>query len=307
MGLKGPAITLCVVSMLLGYARRAEAQPTPTIQSLSYSSIQANSYVSGTTVDVTVDSTAGAGYACRWTSPALVQTTATASLQSATLMSCELTLPAPEHFGAYTLEVTADGETSWSNAVPFVYECEAGRYGSDCARCTCRFADATLFLCDDGLSGTGTCIGCPAFVFPASCSADCNSFCSAGCDTSGCAQSTCNCFACDLGLTGDQCDTSCDVNCSDTGGCDQSTAVCNGCDPGLYGDFCEYTCSANCAGAGTCAQADGTCDSGCVAGYGGANCATPAVPVGGVGFYVLLALLLGAAGAGARHVERAKR
>jgi len=304
MGSKGPALTLCVVSMLLGYAPRAEAGPT--IQSLSYTSIEANSYVVGTTVDVTVDSTAGAGYACRWTSPALVQTIASGSAQSATLMSCELVPPDAANFGAYTLEVTTDATASWSNAVPFVYECEAGRYGPSCASCTCLFAGAPFFLCDDGLSGTGTCTGCPAIV-PARCSADCNAICSGGCDASGCAQSTCNCFACDLGLTGDQCDTPCDASCSDSGGCDQSTAVCNGCDPGLYGDFCQYTCSANCAGAGTCAQADGTCDSGCVAGYGGASCATPAVPVGGVGFYVLLALLLGAAGAGAWHVERSRR
>jgi hypothetical protein len=298
MGLKIPTLTLYVVSMLLWYVPRAEAVPTPTIQSLSYSSIEANSYAAGTTVDVTVDSTAGSGYACRWTSPALVQTTTTASAQSATLMSCELIPPASANFGAYTLEVTADATATWSNAVPFVYECEAGRYGSSCAACTCLFAGAPFFLCDDGLSGTGTCTGCPAIV-PARCSADCNAICSGGCDASGCAQSTCNCFACDLGLTGDQCDTSCDATCSDTGGCDQSTAVCNGCDPGLYGDFCEYTCSANCAGAGTCAQADGTCDSGCVAGFGGADCETPlsAVPAGGASFRALVALLLLAAGA----------
>jgi hypothetical protein len=301
MGSKGPALTLCVVSMLLGYVPRAEAEPTPTIQSLSYSTIKANSYASGTTVEVTVDSTAGAGYECRWTS-ASVQTFALASVLSPTLMTCQLLVPDPTHFGVYTLEVTADGAMSWSNAVPFVYECEADRYGPTCASCTCLFPG----LCDDGLNGTGTCTSCPAMP-QAYCSANCETLCSFGCDASGCAQSTCNCFACDVGLTGDQCYTSCDVNCSDTGGCDQSTAVCSGCDPGLYGDFCEYTCSANCAGAGTCAQADGTCDSGCVAGYFGPKCETPAVPVGGVGFYVLLALLLGAAGAGAWHVERARR
>ncbi len=302
MGLKGPALTLCVVSMLLGHVPRAEAAPTPTIQSLSYSTIKANSYASGTAVEVTVDSTAGAGYACRWTSPALVQMFASEQVLSPTLMSCELIVPAPSHFGAYTLEVSADGAMSWSNAVPFVYECEAGRYGPTCASCTCNFTG----LCDEGLNGTGTCTSCPVVPL-AYCDADCLSGCSFGCDPSGCEQSTCSCFACDLGLTGDQCNTSCDVNCSDTGGCDQSTAVCNGCDPGLYGDFCESTCSANCAGAGTCAQADGTCDSGCVAGYFGPKCETPEVPVGGVGFYVLLALLLGAAGAGAWHVERARR
>jgi hypothetical protein len=305
MGLKGLGLTLCVVSMLLGYVPRAEAA-TPTIQSLSYSSIEANSYAAGTTVDVTVDSTVGAAYSCRWTSPALVQTTTNGNAQSATLMSCELIAPAPANFGAYTLEVTADGAASWSNAVPFVYECEAGRYGPNCVSCTCLFGGAPFFLCDDGLSGTGTCTGCPAIV-PARCSANCTAICSAGCDTSGCEQSTCNCFACDLGLTGDQCDTSCDPHCSDPGGCDQSTAVCNGCDPGLYGDFCEYTCSAHCAGAGTCVQADGTCNSGCVSGYDGPQCETPTVPVGGVGLYVLLALLLGALGAGAWHVERARR
>jgi hypothetical protein len=199
--------------------------------------------------------------------------------------------------------VTADATTSWSNAVPFAYECEADRYGSNCAACTCLFPG----LCDDGLSGTGTCTSCPVMV-PPRCSADCEAICSGGCDPSGCAQSTCSCYGCDVGLTGDQCNTACEANCSDTGGCDQSTAVCNGCDPGRYGDFCESTCSANCAGGGTCAQVDGTCDSGCVAGYVGPKCETPAVPVGGVGFYVLLALLLlGAAGAGAWRVERARR
>ena len=268
MGLKGSALALCVISMLSGYAPRVEAAPTATIQSLSYSYIEANSYPVGTTVDVTVDSVVGAGYACRWTSPALVQTMTIGHGQSATLMTCELIIPDPSNFGAYTLEVTVDATTTWSNAVPFVYDCETGRFGPNCASCTCQFSGAPFFLCDDGLSGTGTCTSCPPIV-PPRCSASCNLFCSGGCDSSGCTQATCSCFACDVGLTGNTCNALCDVHCSDTGGCDQSTAVCNGCDPGLYGNFCELTCSANCAGEGTCAQAGGACDSGCVVGYGG--------------------------------------
>lgn len=289
MGLKTPALTLYVVSMLLWCAPPAEAQPT--IQGLSYSSIQANSYAVGTTVDVTVDSTMGAGHSCRWTSPALVQTSTTAQLLSSTLMTCQLIAPSASNFGAYMLEVSADGAASWSSPVPFTYECEAGRFGSTCAACTCFFTS----LCDDGLSGTGTCLGCPAGL--GRCGANCFGFCDGGCDASGCEQATCNCFACDVGLTGDQCTTPCDTNCSDTGGCDQSTAVCNGCDPGWHGSFCESMCSANCAGAGTCAQADGTCDFGCVEGFGGPDCETPAVPAGGAGFLTLAALLLVAAGA----------
>ncbi len=85
MGLKTPALTLYVVSMLLWCAPPAEAQPT--IQGLSYSSIQANSYAVGTTVDVTVDSTIWVGPVCRWTSPALVQTTAIGTPLSSTLMT----------------------------------------------------------------------------------------------------------------------------------------------------------------------------------------------------------------------------
>lgn len=68
MDFKTPALTLYVVSMLLWCVLPEEAQAAPTIQGLSYSVIQANSYPSGTSVDVTVDSTVGAGYVCRWTS-----------------------------------------------------------------------------------------------------------------------------------------------------------------------------------------------------------------------------------------------
>lgn len=295
MGLKTPALTLYVVSMLLWFAPPAEAQPTPTIQGLSYSYIQANSYAVGTTVDVTVDSTIGGGFVCRWTSPALVQTTTSASLVSSTLMTCRLIVPDPGHFGAYMLEVSADGARTWSSPVPFTYDCEEGRFGPTCAGCTCLQPD----VCDEGLSGTGTCTSCPSFNPVPRCGANCSSFCTAGCDPSGCEQATCGCFACDVGLTGDQCDTPCDTNCSDTGGCDQSTAVCIGCDPGWHGSSCDSMCSANCAGAGTCAQADGTCDFGCVEGFGGPDCETPAtaVPAGGAGLRTLAALLLVAAGA----------
>ena len=235
-----PWLPLAAFALLL-CATSAAAQPL-TITGLEFDYIDGGTWVTGDEVEVYLEphSFPGGSYRCRWTFPDESQQTLDGRGIDAETMACDLLDPQPSTFGDFELEVTSSGSLFSVPWGPFTIDCSPGRYGPNCASCTCHPQETGAGFCNENMTGDGQCSQC-VDAAPYQCGLDCFGFCPGRCDPNLCNQD-CTCQACDIGWWGDTCVQACPTGCAGPDDpCDQVTGNCFACDPGLYGEQCTLT------------------------------------------------------------------